>query len=84
MAYKKQKNEQTTENYITNIESFNLFFWHWFQILWRQRGWIQEMSQGLAQWVGVKQQNPVKDNSLYMYVTTRKLKVWPIGKVLHL
>lgn len=60
---------------------FYMFFRHWFQILWRQWGWIQEMSQGLAQGVGVKQQNSVKDNNLS--TTTRKLNAWPIGKVLH-
>ena len=45
MAYKNKKNAQTA--------MFYMFFRHWFQILWRQRGWIQEMSQGLAQGVGV-------------------------------
>lgn len=63
MAYKNKKNAQTA--------MFYMFFRHWFQILWRQRGWIQEMSQGLAQGVGVKQQNSVKDNNLS--TTTRKL-----------
>lgn len=73
MAYKNKKNAQTA--------MFYMFFRHWFQILWRQWGWIQEMSQGLAQGVGVKQQNSVKDNNLS--TTTRKLNAWPIGKVLH-
>lgn len=73
MAYRNKKNAQTA--------MFYMFFRHWFQILWRQWGWIQEMSQGLAQGVGVKQQNSVKDNNLS--TTTRKLNAWPIGKVLH-